>query len=496
MYQTTKKLFAVLLAALMLLGFASCTTSPGGSSTEPTEQPSQVSSAQEETTPQSEQLPTKGEYELAADIDHGAILHAWCWSFNTIKENMENIARAGYTAIQTSPVNACKPGEDGGMQLQDKDGSANKGKWYYHYQPTDYTIGNYQLGTKEEFEAMCAEADKYGVSIIVDAVVNHMTSDMNAVSDNIFDLTDSPFHSFGSISNYGDREQVTQGNLLALHDLNTQDEEVQQYILNYLKECVQAGADGFRYDAAKHIELPDDDPAYASDFWSVILDNGAVFQYGEVLQGGSDRIADYAEIMHVTSPTYGQQVRNAVLNKSLKVLNWSNYAVNEVEENRLVTWVESHDNYCNDGSWSMLNEQDVKWAWALIAARSGGTPLFFSRPDGASIDDQWGNNQIGARGSELFMDPDVAAVNQFRNHMAGLSETLSNPMDSREAVMIERGDKGAVIVNVGDEPLALKSVPSVLADGTYEDKVSGAKFTVKDQRIEGTVKAGQIVVLY
>ena len=278
--------------------------------------------------------------------------------------------------------------------------------------------------------------------------------------------------------------------------MRSSNEEVQQYILNYLKECVQAGADGFRYDAAKHIELPDDDPAYASDFWSVILDNGAVFQYGEVLQGGSDRIADYAEIMHVTSPTYGQQVRNAVLNKSLKVLNWSNYAVNEVEENRLVTWVESHDNYCNDGSWSMLNEQDVKWAWALIAARSGGTPLFFSRPDGASIDDQWGNNQIGARGSELFMDPDVAAVNQFRNHMAGLSETLSNPMDSREAVMIERGDKGAVIVNVGDEPLALKSVPSVLADGTYEDKVSGAKFTVKDQRIEGTVKAGQIVVLY
>ena len=117
MYQISKKLFAVLLAALMLLGFASCTTSPGGSSTEPTEQPSQVSSAQEETTPQSEQLPTKGEYELAADIDHGAILHAWCWSFNTIKENMQNIAQAGYTAIQTSPVNACKPGEDGCIQL-------------------------------------------------------------------------------------------------------------------------------------------------------------------------------------------------------------------------------------------------------------------------------------------------------------------------------------------------------------------------------------------
>lgn len=62
--------------------------------------------------------------------------------------------------------------------------------------------------------------------------------------------------------------------------------------------------------------------------------------------------------------------------------------------------------------------------------------------------------------------------------------------------MIERGDKGAVIVNVGDEPLTLEGVPSVLADGTYEDKVTGAKFIVKDQMIEGTVEAGQIVVLY
>ena len=30
-------------------------------------------------------------YGLADDIQDGAILHAWCWSFNTIKENMKDI---------------------------------------------------------------------------------------------------------------------------------------------------------------------------------------------------------------------------------------------------------------------------------------------------------------------------------------------------------------------------------------------------------------------
>ena len=35
------------------------------------------------------------------------ILHAWSWSFNTIRENMEDIAAAGYKYVQTSPAQQC-----------------------------------------------------------------------------------------------------------------------------------------------------------------------------------------------------------------------------------------------------------------------------------------------------------------------------------------------------------------------------------------------------
>lgn len=490
-----KRILALLLSCTLIISLAAC--NGGGEQSQTPSSSGSSTVSQEETKPQGgTQLAARGEYGLAYDIQHGAILHAWCWSFNTIKENMKDIAEAGYTSVQTSPVNECKVGDGGGMQLQDKDGSANKGKWYFHYQPTDYKIGNYQLGTEEEFKSMCAEAEKYGVKIIVDAVVNHMTSDFNAISENILNLTDDPFHSFGAISDYGDREEVTQGNLLNLIDLNTQDKNIQQYVQQFLKQCVADGASGFRYDAAKHIELPDDDKSYASDFWSVILDNGAQFQYGEILQGGADRVGDYSEIMNVTSSSYGGQIRNAVINKSLEVAAWKNYAVGGVGEDKIVTWVESHDNYCNDGSWAQLDEQDVKWAWALITARSGGTPLFFSRPSGASIDDQWGDNLIGVKGSDLFKDKEVAAVNRFRNVMAGLDETLSNPLDNEELVMIERGDKGAVIVNVGDKDVTLKDVPSVLAEGAYQEKLTGSEFKVSAKTISGTVKAGQIAVIY
>ena len=69
--------------------------------------------------------------------NHEIILHAWSWSFNTIREHLPEIKQAGYTIVQTSPINECVVGENGGRQL------FGNGKWYYHYQPTDWTIGNY-----------------------------------------------------------------------------------------------------------------------------------------------------------------------------------------------------------------------------------------------------------------------------------------------------------------------------------------------------------------
>lgn len=438
-------------------------------------------------------------YQLTEDgaisMSYGSILHAFCWSFNTITENLQDIKDAGYTSIQTSPINECKVGESGGMSLYSED---DTGKWYYHYQPTDYVIGNYQLGTEEEFRTMCEEAKKLGLKIIVDVPLNHTTGDESVISENIFNLCEQPFHGNGDIGTYASRKQLTQNDLLGLKDLNTQDSAVQQYILDYLKSCVDAGASGFRFDAAKHVELPDDDEEFSSDFWNVVLDNGAEFQYGEVLQGdGTDRQADYAEIMNVTASAYGDVMRKAVKG-TLNVSSIQSYMANQLDPSKLVTWVESHDNYCNAGedSWKEMSEADVELGWAIIAARSGGAPLFFSRPNGSTQEDPWGENIIGNAGSDGYKSPNVSALNHFRNDMAGLGETLSNPDEDKKVLMIERGDKGAVIINRGEADFELDGAESVLADGTYNDKVTGAEFVVSGGKISGTVPKDGIIVIY
>ena len=84
-----------------------------------------------------------------ADTNDDVILHAWSWSFDTIAANMKDIAEAGYAYVQTSPANTCFVGEDGGMALYSQPGDSVKGKWYYYYQPTDWKIGNYLLGSRE-----------------------------------------------------------------------------------------------------------------------------------------------------------------------------------------------------------------------------------------------------------------------------------------------------------------------------------------------------------
>lgn len=307
------------------------------------------------------------------EMKDGAILHAWCWSFDTIKDNLPAIKKAGYTSIQTSPINQVVEGENGSKALTN---------WYYHYQPTDYTIGNYQLGTEADFKALTKEADKYGLHIIVDAVVNHTTSDVAAVSPKIKALGKWT-HGNEGIKDFGDRYQLTQKSLLGLYDLNTQNKAVQEYLLAYLKRAVADGADGFRYDAAKHIELPKE---YGSDFWSVILNNGAQFQYGEILQGSTSKEADYAKLMGVTASDYGEFIRNSLRQEEAYAEDLMDFQAPGVPEDRLVTWVETHDTYANDnGESTNLTDQDIILGWSLIASRKEGAPLFYSRPVGVVV---------------------------------------------------------------------------------------------------------------
>lgn len=447
---------------------------------------------------------------LAKEMNYGAILHAWMWSANTIKAHMDEIADAGYTSIQTVPMSTIK-GPEHGMVFTEN--------WYYVYQPSGTGIGNKVIGTEAEIKAMTEEAHKHGIRVIADAVINHFTADWNAIQGEWKDS--SRFHTRseggcgdnGTAINYNNRWQVTHCHLLNLWDLNTENQTVANGMKDYLVRAVADGVDGFRYDAAKHIELPDEFQTH-SPYYDTILPNGAQYQYGEVLQGDPGLNAPaYPALFDKystsgggnTGSKYGGLMRAAVQDKNLDAGRVGSLQGDGVRNNQLVTWVESHDTYANTNEYSsQLSAWQIRMGWGIVGSRAGGAPLFFNRPVGSG-----GSNprfaersSLGDAGDDEWKHPEVANVNKFRNAMEGNAEYLRN-CQGNNCLMIERyktdgnsNNDGVTVVNMdGDKNLA--GMDTMLDDGEYVDQVYGGKLTVSGKKItSGSVQSGKVHVFY
>lgn len=438
------------------------------------------------------------------------ILHVWSWNFPEIARSMHEIADAGYTMIQTSPVQPHYAPDGSCVEIFDP--KVKKGNWYYYYQPTDWKVGNKILGCKEQMQAMLDSAAKYNVRVIVDVLPNHTAFDIDAVSPEFYKAVggrDKMFHSKGlrPISDYQNRTECTLMGMGGLPDVNTENPDFQKYYMQFVNELLRMGVRGFRYDTAKHIGVhsdPKDKGVKENDFWDVAMGRKAVkgvrlalpedslFIYGEVLQDKGVPEAEYADYMGQTASSYGHVLREALDKRSangVDLKNWHHEAAPEY----LTTWVESHDTYCNANESAHLTDDQIRTAWVFLTARQNGTPLFFSRPAGSTRDNYFGNNVLGARGNDEFKHPEVAAVNKFRHAMCGQKEDLQFSEDG-QVWLVNRGKKGAAVVNIGSFANFV-NLPTGLPDGTYRDKVYGQEFNVKKGRLTGALSPDRSYIL-
>ncbi len=444
------------------------------------------------------------------------ILHAWSWSFDTIAANMADIAAAGYDFVQTSPANTCYVGENGGKALFSQPGDEETGKWYYYYQPIDWKIGNYLLGDRNSFKAMCDSARAYGVKVIVDVLPNHTAIDRSAVTPDLIAAaggSDRLYHANGltPITQWNDRMECTTGEMGGLPDVNTENPDFQYYYMQYVNDLINLGARGFRYDTAKHIGLPSDplDPAVeaaglTNNFWPVatgmeavkglsLLMPDSIFIYGEVLQDKNVKELEYSEYVDLTASAYGHALRTALEAGSYLADDLDSWH-HPVSPKRLVTWVESHDTYCNEHESAGLTDEQIRMGWVFLAARNGGNPLFFSRPAGSTRENVWGNNLVGPKGNDEFRHPEVVAANKFRHEMAGLPETVVTNKGG-QVVEVVRGDKGVALINMSAKQQKF-TLPTTLAAGEYIDKVYGNSFKVADGKISGTIAPLTSALIY
>ncbi len=446
-----KKRYELLALFLVFVVLFSACGSPVALQPEPTDQPTN-------------QVDDSLARALPANVADGAILHAYNWRFADIQSNLSQIAAAGYKAVQVSPVQGTKA----------------TGEWWLLYQPTNFAIGNAQLGTQSQFQSLCSAANGYGIKIIVDAVLNHVadngTSGVWANEVESYLKRSDWYHNQGTISNYTDRRQLTQGNLGNLPDLATQRSDVQQTILSFLNSCVSSGAGGFRFDAAKHIETNiglDSGQTWAGTFWTNVLgglsNRSNLYLYGEVIQDTGDNAASYQSYFDITAHGYIWTLSNAFNNG-----NWSGIqSVNGVPADKALVYMENHDTYEHNETKS-FSFAKRKAMWAVITARSAMTPLFLVRP-----------------GTSEWKDGDIVALNNFRNAMVGQSEYMRFP--AAPVLAIERGTKGMVIINNG----AARSISFAtnLAAGTYSNKgLASASVTVSGGTLSGNLPGYSVLI--
>jgi len=287
--------------------------------------------------------------------------------WNEIKNECNDGYMDNYGAIQVSP-----PQEH---PLVSDDHLGGKYTWWLHYQPVSYSL-NSALGTRIEFEEMAAACNERGVGIIVDAVINHMTSASTSgvgSAGNEWNGPDQAYAYFSkddfnvpcSITDWQDTDMVQNCQMGDLNDLKTDSSYVQQQIVNFLNDLIGIpGVIGFRVDAAKLI--PADDMKAILDQVSgdpfvllEILNEQLASQFGnyESLGFGTDSFCRNS-IEWALGPKNGNpwQFLNGIEN------NWCFGSGNPQSGNALkaLWFVSNHDSETHK-DWGQLNYYNDNW---------------------------------------------------------------------------------------------------------------------------------------
>ena len=493
-------------------------------------------------------------YECFANsIQDGQILQCFCWSYKEIMNYLPTIASQGFTAIQTSPVQVCKEATVG---------KNAKGSWWAYYQPAAFTIddtGDNALGNKEDFIKMCEMAHDLGVKVVVDVVANHLGNQwvadslcerayyyeweiagMNAPADinakkgedgyipytgkywgfdnagpvdksdpkaSTVPVIDSYYyedtiktHPY-MIQNNDDPENVTQGNI-GMMDLDTKDPVVQDRVASYLEELISYGVDGFRFDAAKHIETPYD--KISSDFWPTVITRAKnagkklgkdIYAYGEILNrpGEGRSLKWYTDSgVAITDSGLGH---NIVENGGSGHGDFNGADGNNYSEytKDMVTWAESHDNYMGTQDTHGKSDEIINKAYAILASRKDFSTLYCARFE------DYENSILGSVAClNGWSYASVGAVNKFHNFYSKTQAEEDLRSDSGYTITERYNDNKSTnngIVLVGNEGNVNISV-NHMADGKYIDYVTGNEFTVSNGVLSGYVGKEGIAVVY
>ena len=379
-------------------------------------------------------------------------------------------------------------------------------QWWTSYQPVSYRIAG-RLGDQTAFKAMVDACHAAGVQVIADVVVNHMSAGAGTGTggsgyrkyDYPGTYADWDFHYCrDNISDYTNRDDVQDCELVSLSDLNTGSDYVRTTIAGYLNKLISLGVDGFRVDAAKHVA--------AGDLAAIKskLSKPGIFWVHEVIHGSGEAVqpGEYTGSGDVDEFRYAYDLKRVFNNEKLAYLNNFGQPWGYLPSDRARSFVDNWDTERNGSTLSYRDGSTYTLANVFMLAWPYGAPNVYS---GYEFSDNDAGPPNGGAVHACFSDgwkcqhlwSQIANMVAFRNAVAGTP--VANWWDNgNDAIAFSRGGKGFVAINRETGPITHTFQTSLPAGGYCDVQRGGCTRHQVDSngRFTATIGAGDAIALH
>ncbi|MFD2119265.1 carbohydrate-binding module family 20 domain-containing protein [Streptomyces cirratus] len=411
------------------------------------------------------------------------------WRFDSVaKACREALGPAGYGYVQVSPPQEHIRGA----------------QWWTSYQPVSYKIAG-RLGDRAAFKGMVDACHAAGVKVVADSVINHMAAgDGTGTGGSSYTKYDYPGLYSGSdmddcratISNYTDRADVQNCELVQLADLDTGEDHVRGQIAGYLNDLLSLGVDGFRIDAAKHVP--------AADLAAVKsrLTNPNAYWKQEAIYGAGEAVQpnEYLGNGDVQEFRYGRDLKRVFENENLAYLKNFGEAWGYMPSGQAAVFVDNHDterggdtlNYKYGADYTLANVFMLAWPYGSPDVHSGyeWTDKDAGPPNGGTVNSCYSD---GWKCQHAWRE--ISSMVAFRNTARGQAVTdwWDNGADQ---IAFGRGAKAYVAINHETSALT-RTFQTSLPAGAYCDVQSGRTVTVgASGQFTATLGANTAVALH
>jgi len=380
-----------------------------------------------------------------------AILHAHDQRYRDVAAMVCEIGAQGYSHIQIAPAQR----------------SAGDLPWWQRYQPVDHRVIEGR-GSAADLLALTRRAHGCGVKVIADVVLNHMASHPRYAQLRFPGLGPDDFHPRCGID-YADGNTISERRCWLngdLPDLDPARPAVRAALQAHLKLLLDLGVDGFRFDAAKHME-----PATLGSLISFAnrAAGRPLWHYLEVIDDHDTRPDPYTAVAPVTDFVLCDSLAQAFAYSghlsSLRVPR-------ALPDRRSVSFAINHDSdpTINPGFPRCRHAErgDALLATAYVLAREAGTPLVLADDNRRAA-----YLPAGARfRAELAARAAAGRSTRERVLVLEAPQTL---------LLMERGSEGFFVVNKAAQPfdVAALALPDSSLEGCYRELRNG--FTVAVQ---------------